>query len=133
MSDEPETNQAMQPPEPEPEPVISPVPLGQRAPELRRAPEARNESYVPRREPVADRQPQPGRQNALLSRDQDAAVSGAFGALAHTMLTQNTRTLEDVVEEMLRPMLKGWLDDNLPSLVERMVKDEIERVSRGRR
>jgi hypothetical protein len=33
---------------------------------------------------------------------------------------------------MLRPMLKSWLDDNLPSLVERLVRAEIERVSRGR-
>ncbi|MGN6461286.1 MAG: PopZ family protein, partial [Pseudolabrys sp.] len=29
-------------------------------------------------------------------------------------------------------MLKSWLDDNLPSLVERIVRAEIERVSRGR-
>jgi uncharacterized protein len=36
------------------------------------------------------------------------------------------------VSEMLRPMLKSWLDDNLPGLVERIVKTEIERVSRGR-
>ena len=34
---------------------------------------------------------------------------------------------------MLQPMLKSWLDDNLPGLVERMVQEEIERVSRGRR
>ena len=45
---------------------------------------------------------------------------------------QNARTLEDLVKEMLRPMLKGWLDDNLPGLVERIVRAEIERVSRGR-
>ncbi len=44
----------------------------------------------------------------------------------------NARTLEDLVKEMLRPMLKSWLDDNLPGLVERIVKAEIERVSRGR-
>jgi cell pole-organizing protein PopZ len=68
-----------------------------------------------------------------LSPEKGAAVSGAFGALAHTMLEQNSRTLEDVVTEMLQPMLRSWLDDNLPSLVERMVKEEIERVSRGRR
>ena len=48
------------------------------------------------------------------------------------MLGNNARTLEDLVKEMLRPMLKSWLDDNLPSLVERIVRDEIERVSRGR-
>ena len=48
------------------------------------------------------------------------------------MLVQNARTLEDFVREMLRPMLKTWLDDNLPAMVERLVRAEIERVSRGR-
>ena len=48
------------------------------------------------------------------------------------VLSNNARTLEDLVKEMLRPMLKSWLDDNLPGLVERIVKAEIERVSRGR-
>ena len=51
----------------------------------------------------------------------------------HTVLGNNARTLEDLVKEMLRPMLKAWLDDNLPSMVERIVRAEIERVSRGRR
>jgi cell pole-organizing protein PopZ len=37
------------------------------------------------------------------------------------------------VVEMLRPMLHDWLEDNLPSLVERLVSEEIQRVSRGRR
>ena len=69
----------------------------------------------------------------LLSDDSDAAVSGAFSVLAHTILAQNARTLEDLVAEMLKPMLKDWLDDNLPSLVERLVQEEIHRVSRGRR
>lgn len=69
----------------------------------------------------------------LLSAHSDAAVSGAFSALAHTILAQNARTLEDLVVEMLQPMLRDWLDENLPSLVERLVKEEIERVSRGRR
>jgi len=69
----------------------------------------------------------------LLSEGADSAVSGAFSALAHTILAQNARTLEDLVSEMLRPMLREWLDDNLPTLVERIVQDEIQRVSRGRR
>ncbi len=67
----------------------------------------------------------------LMSAATTAAVNSAFGTLAHTVLVQNAKTLEDLVKEMLRPMLKGWLDDNLPSLVERMVRAEIERVSRG--
>ena len=61
-----------------------------------------------------------------------SAVESAFNTLANTVLSNNARTLEDLVKEMLRPMLKSWLDDNLPGLVERIVKAEIERVSRGR-
>jgi len=69
----------------------------------------------------------------LLSPQSDAAVSAAFGRLASTILTHDARTLEDLVGDMLRPILKEWLDDNLPVLVERLVREEIERVSRGRR
>jgi cell pole-organizing protein PopZ len=68
----------------------------------------------------------------LLSGSASAAVDSAFSSLAQTVLVNNARTLEDLVREMLRPMLKSWLDDNLPGLVERLVRAEIERVSRGR-
>ena len=68
----------------------------------------------------------------LMSSTTSAAVDSAFNALAQTVLVQNARTLEDLVREMLRPMLKVWLDDNLPRIVERSVRAEIERVSRGR-
>jgi cell pole-organizing protein PopZ len=72
------------------------------------------------------------RPTPILSTTTMAAVDSAFNTLAHTVLSNNARTLEDLVKEMLRPMLKSWLDDNLPGLVERIVKAEIERVSRGR-
>jgi uncharacterized protein len=68
----------------------------------------------------------------LLSAATSEAVDSAFNALAQTVLVQNARTLEDLVREMLRPMLKAWLDDNLPGMVERLVRAEIERVARGR-
>lgn len=68
----------------------------------------------------------------ILSHSTVSAVETAFNSLASTVLSNNARTLEDLVKEMLRPMLKSWLDDNLPGLVERIVKAEIERVSRGR-
>jgi len=68
----------------------------------------------------------------LISSSTSAAVDSAFNTLAHTVLVQNARTLEDLVREMLRPLLKTWLDDNLPGMVERLVRAEIERVSRGR-
>jgi cell pole-organizing protein PopZ len=76
--------------------------------------------------PMAPQQP-------ILSQSTVSAVESAFNTLAHTVLSNNARTLEDLVKEMLRPMLKSWLDDNLPGLVERIVKAEIERVSRGGR
>jgi cell pole-organizing protein PopZ len=69
----------------------------------------------------------------ILSRSTVSAVESAFNTLANTVLSNNARTLEDLVKEMLRPMLKSWLDDNLPGLVERIVKAEIDRVSRGGR
>lgn len=93
-----------------------------------------------REEPMRESAPPPvsyvqpdARGDRLLSAETNAAVSAAFGSLASTMLSENSRTIEDLVREMLRPMLKAWLDDNLPGLVERMVRAEIERVSRGAR
>jgi uncharacterized protein len=73
-----------------------------------------------------------GESGHLLSTATSAAVDSAFNTLAQTVLVQNARTLEDLVREMLRPMLKTWLDDNLPGMVERLVRAEIERVARGR-
>lgn len=79
---------------------------------------------------VAEMDSPPGR--PLMSQSTVAAVDSAFNALAQTVLSNNARTLEDLVKEMLRPMLRAWLDDNLPKLVEKIVRAEIERVSRGR-
>ena len=69
----------------------------------------------------------------LLSAEANSSVSSAFHNLAHTILSRDARTLEDLVEDLLRPMLKDWLDENLPPLVERLVRSEIERVARGGR
>ena len=82
--------------------------------------------------PAIDPPPPPPQDDRLLSGSATAAVDSAFGSLAHTVLAQNARTLEDLMREMLRPLLKTWLDNNLPGLVERLVRAEIERVSRGR-
>ena len=67
-----------------------------------------------------------------MSQATSAAVDSAFNHLTQSVFTQNGRTIDDLVKDMLRPMLKTWLDDNLPGLVERLVRAEIERVSRGR-
>jgi uncharacterized protein len=67
----------------------------------------------------------------LLSREATTAVGSACNTLTETV-KKHEPTLEDVVRETLRPMLKSWLDENLPRVVERMVEAEIERVARGR-
>jgi cell pole-organizing protein PopZ len=100
--------------------VFSDRPLSNAAEPAARAPEEARKQY-----PQAV-------ERSLMSPSTSAAVDSAFNSLANTILGQNARTLEDLVKEMLRPMLKSWLDDNLPSLVERIVRAEIERVSRGR-
>ena len=71
--------------------------------------------------------------DALLSAQANEAVSTAFNNLAGSILAGSQRTLDDIVKDMMRPMLKVWLDDNLPSIVERLVRAEIERVARGGR
>ena len=71
--------------------------------------------------------------DALMSEPLGASVMSAFETLAATVVLQNTPMLEGVMRDLLRPLLKTWLDDNLPALVERLVRTEIERVGRGSR
>ncbi len=62
-----------------------------------------------------------------------AAAASAFGKLSKSVqMPVEGRTLEDVVRELLRPMLKQWLDDNLPQIVQATVDQEVERIARGR-
>jgi len=83
--------------------------------------------------PTAEMKQATGRnpEAGLLSRESTAAVGSAFSTLTETV-KKHEPTLEDVVRETLHPMLKSWLDENLPRLVEQMVQAEIERVTRGR-
>lgn len=64
-----------------------------------------------------------------------AAASRAFATLSQTVQVSDGqgRTLEDLVVEMLRPMVKDWLDANLPQIVEEKVEEEVQRVARRRR
>ncbi len=64
----------------------------------------------------------------------DGCGSGIFfNALAAAQAMPSDEELDEMVREMIRPLLKAWLDDNLPVLVERLVRAEIERVARGGR
>lgn len=69
----------------------------------------------------------------LVSLQTGEKVAAAFGELDAAIAAGQQRSFDEIAEEMLRPMLTQWLDDNLPTLVERLVREEIERVSRGNR
>ena len=70
---------------------------------------------------------------ALVSPAVGERVAQSFGALAEAIDAGPRRSFDEIAEDMLRPMLQEWLDDNLPTLVERLVREEIERVARGPR
>jgi cell pole-organizing protein PopZ len=75
--------------------------------------------------------------DALLAPATAAAASASLGALARAMGQRQTQvyregpTLEDLVREEMRPLVKAWLDEHLAGIVERMVRQEIERVTRS--
>jgi len=71
--------------------------------------------------------------SGLLSSQTNASVAASFEALNQMLSSQNQETMESLTRELMQPLLKQWLDDNLPTLVEKLVRAEIERVARGGR
>jgi hypothetical protein len=132
-------------PEAEPEPEIEDVlELTEVAPEPAPAPVAAVETlgdldlYPP-----ADARPKfeptpmaaaPVRESeALVSEPAAAASASAFGLLSQRIaMPRESRTLEDVVRELLNPLLRAWLDENLPAIVQAKVEEEVERIARRR-
>ncbi len=129
------------PPPPAPEPVPEPI----AAPVV----EAAVEVEAPA--PVVETPPPPppapvarvARDDGLISSMAATAASSSLAALANTVqierraampimtpIGNGARTLEEMVLELMRPMLKDWLDQNLPAVVERIVQKEVERIAR---
>ena len=74
-------------------------------------------------------------EGSIASTETVAAASQSVGALKKALSERQASvykgaavSLEEIVREEVRPMLKGWLDANLPAIVERLVRAEIERV-----
>ena len=101
-------------------------------PPSRHAPEPMDRSFEAPQPSMIEPEPEEA-QPPLLSAGADASVSSSFNALSATMAMQSGGLIEESVREILRPMLKTWLDDNLPGIVERLVRQEIERMARGQR
>jgi cell pole-organizing protein PopZ len=83
------------------------------------------DSSPPGLPPKADQVP-------MLSGAPAQAVQSAFNRLAETVLARaiGEQSIEEMTRELLKAMLKQWLDENLPEIVERLVREEIERVAR---
>lgn len=67
----------------------------------------------------------------IISERTGRQVAAAFGELSEAFAASRRRSFDEIAEEMMRPMLQDWLDNNLPTLVERLVREEIERIARG--
>ena len=74
------------------------------------------------------------REETLVSAQTASAAASAFGELSSAVSAprSDSRSLEDLAREMLKPMLRQWLDDNLPRIVQAAVQSEVERISRSR-
>jgi cell pole-organizing protein PopZ len=68
---------------------------------------------------------------AIISEAAGRQVAAAFEELSEAFAQSRRRSFDEIAEEMMRPMLQEWLDNNLPVLVERLVREEIDRVARG--
>lgn len=69
--------------------------------------------------------------SGIVSEATGRQVAASFGELTEAFAASRRRSFDEIAEEMMRPMLQDWLDNNLPTLVEKLVREEIERVARG--
>lgn len=89
--------------------------------------------YAAEPEPVAAPAWKPAEEEPLLGQGAAQTAASAFGSLAQRIsMPAGGRTLEDVTRELLRPLLKAWLDEHLPGIVQAKVEEEVERIARGR-
>lgn len=95
---------------------------------------AAKEEVAPVSEKAFETAPQtvsaPVQDKSLISEAAEKQVAASFGSLSQALIEEQKRLLNEKMEAMLRPMLQEWLDTNLPPLVERLVREEIERVVR---
>lgn len=78
-----------------------------------------------------DPQIQQSANSALISAGPQAKVVASFAQLNEAITASSSQSLEEMANDLLKPMLQEWLDNNLPGLVEKLVREEIERVARG--
>ncbi len=95
-------------------------------------------AFAPEPEPGAAAEPEPeaAEEEGLVETAVIDRAASAFAALHRNVeiaATPGGNTLEGMVRDLIRPMLKQWLNDHLPQLVENVVREEVERVANRRR
>lgn len=135
-----ETVAAPAPPAPPPEPPSPPAKPAEDvllldASMLVEPPPAPSPPPAPQEAPPAEQPAEPFPTTGLLAPAAAAAAASSVGELVRRLSAERGAavhrggpTIEDVVREEVRPLLKAWLDAHLPALVERAVRAEIERV-----
>lgn len=73
----------------------------------------------------------PTNKTPIISEQAGRQVAAAFDQLSEAFSQSRTKSFDEMAEDMMRPMLQDWLDNNLPVLVEKLVREEIDRVARG--
>lgn len=141
---------AQRAPERSPESVAQPArrePIFPPAAELEVEPATQSEPepfYEPAPEPVAERIAPIAAQavrsaitesgvakSSLMSERVERQVAASFSELSEAFVERSRKTFDEIAEQMIAPLLRDWMENNLPTLVERMVREEIERVARG--
>lgn len=129
---EPESRRA---PEPRPAVVAAMPKPAVAEPEFEARPEPASKPQVQavaqRPAPRQSEQQVPATRNAMLSEQVERKVAAQFAELSDAFAARSKKTFDEMAEQMMRPMLQDWLDNNLPMIVERLVREEIERVARG--
>ncbi len=114
-------------PEPEPEPIPEPEPTPE--PEPWPEPEPEPEEDVFELTELAS----PGEVDAIVSPPVETRTAESFAHLTQMMVAGYEgadNTLESLIRAMLKPMLQGWLDENLPAIVQDAVEREVARIAR---
>lgn len=126
-----ELEEALAEPEPAPAPAAA-APPPPPPPPPKPEPEPKPEPVQKASPPVAKSAGIDEDTSAILTRNAEDSVMGAFTELTKRASIDKGEghTVEDVVREELRPMLKQWMDKHLPSMVERLLQKEMERISK---
>jgi len=118
---------------PEPANTVRPPQPSREAPAATGSVEEAGHS-IDRHDAVAESHSAPAENAAkpgLLSERVERQVTASFTELSEAFAARSRKTFDEMAQEMIEPLLRDWMENNLPTLVERLVREEIERVARG--